>query len=68
MGDDRWVPWPAPTNRELAERLGVTEGEIGSYRLDSVFERGAWRISFAIESPTALREKLPADLILVVTQ
>ncbi|MNZ18481.1 hypothetical protein D3C78_354940 [compost metagenome] len=55
-----------PTNKELAEQLGVTENEVGGYRLDSVFEHDSWRISFAIESPPALRDKLDHQLTFVV--
>ncbi len=71
MSDDRWVPWPAPTNKELAELLGITEEEVGTYRLDTRREGDVWRISLAMEILSEKRarhsgERIPASLILEV--
>ncbi|AEF21575.1 MULTISPECIES: hypothetical protein [Pseudomonadaceae] len=55
-----------PTNRQLADYLGLSEEEVGSYRLDSIREGSHWRVAFAIETPERLRSKLPACLMVVV--
>ncbi|WP_070885368.1 hypothetical protein M1D96_15015 [Pseudomonas sp. D1-3] len=55
-----------PTNRQLADYLGLSEEEVGSYRLDSIREGSHWRVAFAIETPASLRRKLPACLMVVV--
>ncbi len=55
-----------PTNRQLADYLGLSEEDVGSYRLDSIREGSHWRIAFAVETPKRLRGKLPACLMVVV--
>ena len=47
-----------PTNRQLADYLGLSEEEVGSYRLDSIREGSHWRVAFAVETPKRLRSKL----------
>ncbi|KAB0550688.1 hypothetical protein F7R01_05595 [Pseudomonas argentinensis] len=55
-----------PTNRQLADYLGLSEDEVGSYRLDSIQEGSHWRVAFTVEMPKSLRSKLPACLMVVV--
>ena len=71
MSDDRWVPWPQgePTNEQVAELLGITTEEVGTYRLETVRDGNVWRVYLAWEILSSIRvkgssETIPASLVL----
>jgi hypothetical protein len=49
-----------PTNKEIADALGITENEAGTYAIqfDSLGKPNAWLVIFAVEMPPDLRKKL----------
>lgn len=73
MSDYRRVPWPqgAPTNEQVAELLGITVGEVNTYRLEAAREGNLWRVYLAREILSSQRvpspaERIPVNLILEV--
>lgn len=69
MTDDRWVPWP--TDADVAERLGITEEKVKTYRLETTKTGNIWRVAIAVDILSPLRERkegerLPANLILEI--
>ncbi|WP_397453694.1 hypothetical protein [Pseudomonas sp. NA-150] len=55
-----------PTDKQIADLLGITENEVGTYKTDAeLMPNGLWLIYFGWQTPQHLRKGLSSKLTLV---
>lgn len=58
-----------PSDREVAKLIGITESEVGTYRVNSDLRPdGRWLIYFGYQMPVALRKGLTGSFTFLMPE